>query len=363
VQRWAQSYDRAPGDAIRIQSDIATKVAQALSVELGQANRAALGLGGTANSAAQDLLMRARQMRRDADGPEALRKSISLANEAIARDPTYADAYVAKADSLTALGSNYPASPADYVEQFRLAEIAAKSALKIAPKLGSAHISLAGIESNRLNFRSALQYTLRALALSPNDPIVLALAIPNIVYLGNSVDALRLADRLVELDPLSSRSYRWKAEALFSLRYYAEAITAGRKTLELAPDLRNAHVWIAYALILQSRHTEAAAELRAMPADEPFRLTAEGFIAARTKGPAEARKVIAHMRAVLGDVWSYQYAQVHAQSGDLDAAFAELEKALVAADPGLIYLRGDAFFDPIRNDPRYENLISGLGFP
>jgi serine/threonine-protein kinase len=362
VQRWGQSYDRAPGDAIKIQSDIASNVAQALSVTLGQATRAALKLGGTADSVAQDLILKARQLRREADGPETLRKSISFADGAIERDAHYADAYVAKADALTALGSNYPSSAADYVEQFQLGEIAAKKALEIAPKLGSAHISLAGIESNRLNFRTALQYTRRALALAQDDPFVLALAVPNIVYLEEEQEALRLADRLIAVDPLNSRSYRWKAEALFSLRHYHEAIVAGRKTLELAPDLRNAHLWIAYALIVLGRYGEAGTELSGLPGDDPFRLTAQGFIAARSHGRPAAQRHIAQMRQLLGDVWSYQYAQIHAQAGDNDAAFAELETALQASDPGLIYVKRDPFLDPIRKDARYATLVRKLAF-
>jgi serine/threonine-protein kinase len=363
VQRWAQTYDRAPGDAIRIQSDIAANVAQALSIALGQGARAALKLGGTADSVAQDLILKARQIRRDADDPDALRKSIALTNEAIGRDPNYADAYVAKGDALTALGSNYPSSAGDYAEQFRLAEAAAKRAIAIAPGLGPAYITLAGIESNRLNFRSALQLTRRALALAQDESFVLALAVPNIVYLGNGHQALRVADRVIALDPLNSRSYRWKTEALFSLRQYPAAIAAGRQTLKLAPDLRNAHLWIAYALIQLGRSSEAALELREIPEDDPFRLTAQGFIAARSGGPATAHQKIADMRRLLGDVWSYQYAQIHAQAGDRNAAFAELETAATAKDPGLIYVKMDPFLDPLRNDQRYIDLVKRLNFP
>jgi tetratricopeptide (TPR) repeat protein len=235
--------------------------------------------------------------------------------------------------------------------------------MEIAPKLGSAHITLAAIESNRLNFRGALQHTRRALELANDDSLVLALAVPNIVYLGDGQEALRLADRVVSLDPLNSRSYRWKTEALFSLRHYQEAIAAGRKTLELAPDLRNAHIWIAYALISLGRTKEAEAEVRAIPADDPFRLTGEAFISARYRGRGEAISKMAQMRALHGDVWSYQYAQIHAQAGDSDAAFAELEIAFKAKDPGLIYLRSDPFLDPVRKDLRYAALSERLSFP
>jgi hypothetical protein len=62
-------------------------------------------------------------------------------------------------------------------------------------------------------------------------------------------------------------------------------------------------------------------------------------------------------------VWSYQYAQIYAQGGDKDAAFLELDTALAAKDPGLIYAKTDPFLDPVRGDPRYAALIRRLNFP
>ena len=71
VERWAQSYDRAPGDTIKIQTDIAASVAEALSVALGMAARAALTLGGTSDSAAQDLFLKAEALRLQSDSEES----------------------------------------------------------------------------------------------------------------------------------------------------------------------------------------------------------------------------------------------------------------------------------------------------
>lgn len=70
ADRWSQDYDRSPGDSIEIQSDIAANVAQALSVALGQAGRAALKIGGTGNAQAQDLLLQATAAR-DRDDKES----------------------------------------------------------------------------------------------------------------------------------------------------------------------------------------------------------------------------------------------------------------------------------------------------
>ena len=65
MQRWEQTYDQAPADEIKIQTDIATNVAQSLSIALGQAGKAALTLGGTTDSAAQDLYLRAAALYRN----------------------------------------------------------------------------------------------------------------------------------------------------------------------------------------------------------------------------------------------------------------------------------------------------------
>jgi hypothetical protein len=69
------------------------------------------------------------------------------------------------------------------------------------------------------------------------------------------------------------------------------------------------------------------------------------------------------MRQLHGALGSYQYAEVYAQAGEKDRAFAELANALAAKDPGLASLRVDPFLDPIRTDPRYPPLVRALDFP
>jgi len=72
---------------------------------------------------------------------------------------------------------------------------------------------------------------------------------------------------------------------------------------------------------------------------------------------------MAKIRTASGDSSSYQYAQINAQLGNIDGAFAALNKAVEALDPGLIYLKRDPFLDPIRKDPRYLALLTRLDFP
>lgn len=361
VERWAQSYDRAPGDAIKIQTDIAESVARALSIALGQKGRAALTLGGTADSVAQDLVLQARKLRVETTSAEALRRSIHLSETAIARDPDYAEAYFEKAAELHNLGASFASSPSELASMLADAKAAANRALAIEPKLGSALAVLALIDVSLQNFASTIDHLQQALALTPDNPDVLAYATNSLPWLGRGQEALRLADHFIALDPLNSEAYRRKAEVLHVLRQYPQSVEAGRRASELAPKAQR--IWIGYSLLLMGRPQEALAEFSKMPTDDPFRLTGEALVAARIGDRGGAELLISQTKQLFGAAMSYQYAQICAQLGQKTQALAELDNALAARDVGLYYLKLDPFMDPIRGDPHYAAVVRKLNFP
>lgn len=363
VERWAQSYDRAPGDAIKIQTDIAANVARALSIALGQEGRAALTLGGTTDSLAQDLVFRARERRVTASSPEQFDQALKLIDRAIARDPSYADAHVQRSMTLTTIAENYPTDAAHVARQLVQAEAAARRAAEIAPLLGAAHVALARIAYNRLDIVGLLQQTEKALALSPDDPDVLLDAATTMATLGRGVEGLRIADRLIALDGLNARAYARKSLVMFLLRRYPEAIEAVRQANSIAPGNSARFATAADSWLLLGQPEKAMAEYAKMPGDDYLRLTGEAIAAARARDRISAERRMALLRATYGASTSYQFAAIHAQLGDKDRAFAELNNALMLKDPGLVGLKTDAFLDPIRDDPRYATLVRKLGFP
>jgi tetratricopeptide (TPR) repeat protein len=363
VEHWAQSYDRAPGDEIKIQTDIAESVASALSVALGQAGRAALTLGGTADSAAQDLILQGRKLIRQSSSADTLRKTVALADAAIARDPSYADAYVEKANALDLFGSNFATSPAEVSDLFSQAEAAANKAVALAPSFGPGHAALSSIAADRLDFSTSLREAHKALALSPNDAGVLLALSQTIGWLGTLAEGLQLANRGIALDPLNPRFYAVKSETLVYLRRYSEAVDAGRKALALAPEYRNAPVFLGDALLLLGRSAQAKAEYQSIGADNPVQSLRLTLLAARIGDRGRAEQLILQNKKQIGAAGSFQYGEVCAQLGDKNRAFAELDNAVTAKDPGLENLKVDPFLDPIRNDPRYAALLRRLNFP
>ena len=85
-EKWSSNYDRSPGDAIKIQTDIAENVARALSVALGSATRAALTVGGTTNADAQNLALQANELANHGS-KKAYQRAIELIDAALALDP------------------------------------------------------------------------------------------------------------------------------------------------------------------------------------------------------------------------------------------------------------------------------------
>jgi len=69
------------------------------------------------------------------------------------------------------------------------------------------------------------------------------------------------------------------------------------------------------------------------------------------------------MKQTGGDAAAYQFAEIHAQWGERDAALDWLEKAMRLRDPGLIYLKTDPLLDPLRHEPRFQAVERELQFP
>lgn len=359
VERWTQSYQRPPGDEIAIQTDIAANVAQALDIILSQGDLEALNRGGTTDSLAQDYVLQARQLRRSVAWNENLQKCLSLVASAIARDPDYAMAHSEKSTLLIILAMQAPTFER-MTAIIAEADRAADRALAIAPTMGVAHLAKFGVEQARLNFTAALDHLRRALALSPDDADILNFSPQVLMQLGKEEEALRLADRAIAIDPLNAEAYWNKGVVKFFLREYSQTLQAAQKALEIAPENPGPYGGIGTVLWLQGQTREALSAFHRLSADDPMRLWGEALVAIRTGDTASAESLAAELGR---RTFLYQQAQLQAQLGQKQEAFATLAEALVRRDPSLIALKVDPIIDPLRDDRRYVALLRTLNFP
>jgi tetratricopeptide (TPR) repeat protein len=127
------------------------------------------------------------------------------------------------------------------------------------------------------------------------------------------------------------------------------------------PRLPGTHGAIADALLMQGKLDAARAEYLQEPLEDR-RLAGLAIVEGRLGDGAAARQAMGDLVAHHGDRSLYQQAQVLAQWGELDAAVEALQRALQVGDSGLIYSRNDPFLDPLRDDPRFAQLLKAIGF-
>ena len=363
AQRWAETYDRPPGDALAVQTDIAEKVSAALSIQLGQAERDALRAGGTRNAAAHDLYLKARALVRSDQSQPALRRAIGLLDAAVALDPRFSNAYAMKAIYVADDTGTFANDAAAFASGYAQAEAAARQAIAITPKLSLGYAALGEVAQARLDAVTGLTMFERALAYAPREIEALGGYARLLGDIGRTDESLKLSEEILKLDPLDPGAYGFRALMLIYARRYAEAISAARRSLQFSPKRYIARSRVGDALVLLGRPKEALAEYAQMPTGDPWRLLGEAIAFYKVGDRAASDRAFSELVARYGDAFSYQQADIHAQRGEHDRAFAALRRALEVRDPGLMAIRADRFLDPIRSDPRLAAVERALRLP
>jgi serine/threonine-protein kinase len=362
LERWSQNYDRLPGDAIKIQTDIAENVARALSIALGASAGSSLIVGGTQNAAAQNLALKADEAfeqytKEDAD------RAVRLLDDAIRLDPNYAGAYTRRAFYTIRRGNAFSTSGEEFARSRAEALPYAQKALSLAPNFSYAHAAMGAVHQGNFNIAAASAEFRRAVELAPGDADLLRGYSFFLSQLGNQAESLRLAQKALELDPLNEDSYENWVGALFDARRYDEALRFAEDTRRKSPELFDDDSLLGMCLLMLGRLRQAQEKFALGRADSWQRLTSEALVLARSGDRAGAERKIQRMQSLVGDAASYQYAQIYADLGDTAKALAALEHAWAVRDPGLFNIRVDALMDPLRKEPRFEALVKKMNFP
>lgn len=295
-----------------------------------------------------------------------LRRAIEYFNEAIARDPNYAQPYSGLADCYVLMEGLSPTIlPPD--EAYPKAKEAAMKALQIDDQSAEAHASLGRIKLNydwdwpgaEKEFRLAIQ-------IDPDYPTAHQWYSVYLAYLGRHTEAIAEARRAYALDPLSLATSRDLATAYYRARQYDQAIAQCQKMLDLDPQayvrLRDVLEHVYEQL---GRYDEAVAErVKAWTvlgqAEKAAALRA-AYDKSGWKGYLQMTADSLIERAMLGKVGSINMAKVYARSGDKDRTFEWLEKAYAERSSGIIAIKSDPAFDWLHADPRFQNLLRRIG--
>jgi TolB-like protein/DNA-binding winged helix-turn-helix (wHTH) protein/Tfp pilus assembly protein PilF len=359
---WSQTYDRDLGDILKLQTDIANAVANALKVTLVGNFSSKVELGGTHNPAAFDAYLRGVQALRAANDAKDVQSGIAAYTEAIRLDPKYALAFAVRSRAYANYAATFATGAAIH-DYFDKAQADADEAVRLSPELAEGQLALGlFFEVGALDFNQARDAYERALALAPGNAAVLRLSGIFLVSMGQFNEGISATQRAMALDPLNLRSHHLLGMGLYYTRRYREAIQAYADTIALDPELGEVYGLrgLAYYGLQDLKNARASCEARP---DQWESQQCLAVVLDKLGRHAEAEAVLTRYRAKWGDAAAYQYAAIYAQWGDGAKALEWLATAMRLRDPGLQYLKTDPLMDPLRQEPRFQAIERALKFP
>jgi serine/threonine protein kinase/tetratricopeptide (TPR) repeat protein len=367
-QLWGEQYKRTLADITSVQQEIATAISENLRVRLTSEEKTRLVKSSQPKPEAYQLYLRGRYLSNQSTA-EGLRKGIEYFQQAIDRDPGYAMAYVGLADSYNWLGAglNYE-SPSETLPK---AKAAAMKALGLDKTLGEAHAALAYAEwfydwdwsTAQREFKSAIE-------LSPSSAITYqryAECLFTKTRFDEGIDEMKRAQ---ELDPISTYSLGGLAHVYLLMRRYDESIPHFQKALDLYPNAAFIRAQLAWSYAMKRMYPEALAEYdkiaesdKAVAPENQLVADGLGWVYAVAGRRADALKIAKEVEELSSRSYVdfYQLATIYAGLGAKDEAFRLLEKGFQQRSAGMLYLRIDPFWDNVRSDPRYTDLLRRVG--
>lgn len=361
---WSKSFERNSRDVLALQDELASAIAREIHVRLTPAEQSRLTRAPSVNPEAYDAYLKGRYFfNRPSD--ENLKKAITLFEEAVGLDATYAPAFSGLSDAY--LWAGYNEGVLTGSEARPKAKAAAEKAIALDDNSAEAHASLATFKlfyeydwaSSEAEFR-------RAFALNPNyafahDQFGIGLA-----FQGRFDEAIAEGKRAAELDPLSPQI---PLDASIAFAFHGDYEAAKRLTkraADLDPTYFFAPFEDGWIDIQAGKVQDAIPELRKAKAMEsPAFVTAwlayaYGASGDRARAMAEAEDL--KKRSLRGVVTPFNLALVSLGLGDRARALDYLEQAYAADSQWLGWLKNDRTFDPLRSEPRFVALMKKLRF-
>lgn len=362
---WADSYERDARDVLALQNDVARDIAGEVAVKLRPAQQEHLWRTPRVIPEAHEAYLKGLF---DASKltPEGLQSGIAHFDDAIKLDADYAPAYAGKAEAYSWAGGLGIMPAADVFPKVR---VAANRALELDDTLSKAHHSLAWVNYELdWNFKAAEAQFKRALELSPNDVTAHLWYGMFLAQRGRTDESVAEMKRAQQLDPLSLIVNALACTPLLESRQYDAAIEGAQRVLIMDPANGVAHwmLLVAYErkgdLPKAIDEIEKQAVLWGRSPENAAKETSPLRKAYATSGEQGYWRTRLHSVGSDPHADPYYLATLEARVGNKDRALDLLEKSYAAHSDNFLYdVRGEPAFDPVRTDPRFKNLLRGIG--
>lgn len=360
---WSKRYERDLRNVIALQHEIASDIAREVRISLRPQEQAHLARAREVIPAVHEAYLRGRFHLQNGS-KASIYRALDYFQQAIEKDVEYAPAYAGVADAYTAMRSTY-AAPSEVMPK---AKTAALKAVALDQTLPEAHVSLGGVLMfYDYDWPNAEREFQRALDIRPSyaeahDYYAMFL-VANRRFQASVDEILRAR----QLDPVSGLIAADAAWVFYLKRDYDQMMEQAKAAVELAPDYWLGHLQLGLAYEKKADFTRALQELeeaRRMDDNSAILEMLAGAYAAAGR-PDEARKITEEMveRSTKRYICAYEVATTYAGLKDRESAFLWLRKSLDERADCSPWIAADPKLDPLRTDPRFQDLLRRLGLP
>jgi TolB-like protein/DNA-binding winged helix-turn-helix (wHTH) protein/Flp pilus assembly protein TadD len=360
---WAQSYEGDVRQTLALQRQVARAIAEEIQIELTSHERDVLKSVKAVNPDAYEAYLKGRYFWNKRT-PDSMKKAIEYFNQAVEKDPNYAQAYAGLTDSY-ALAGDWKYGVLAPKEAYPKAKAAATRAIALDSTLGAAHISLAYcLDGFDWDFASAGREFKKGIELSPGYATGYEWYGWHLASLGQNGEAIAQVEKAANLDPLSLIISSDLAEELLVAHRYDEAVNESQKTINMDHFFAPAHYVSGEAFVQKHMYDRAIAELQKATelSEGSTAFNANLAYAYAVSGRRnEALKILNDLKnqSQHGFSNASQIALVYVGLDQKDQAMAWLEKAFEDRFSPWVLMR--PAFDPLRSDARFQDLIRRIG--
>jgi pentatricopeptide repeat protein len=359
---WADEYDGELGDVLTLESEVAQSIARKVEVKVTGEERARLVAAHHVSPEVYESYLKAEQEFSNSSSRAEFEQSIAYFEETIGKDANFAPAYVGLANAYERLGSVPVGGPPKETHPKMMS--AARKAIELDPDLAAPHVLLAAVYQKQWQWSDAEAEFKRALELNSNDAGAYVGYAKWLMCQGRMDEALAWAQRARDLDPLGAAGDLLgtpgitKGWILFHARRYDEAI---RELRSDEPD----HRYLGMALVANGQPDEAITVLeKALGTDRnPAAMGVLVRAYAHAGRREEALRLLDELKRRQRTTYVSSAAFVNAYLGldDNEQALAWLERAYQEQSNILQLIKVHPYFDPLRGDPRFVDLVHRVG--
>lgn len=360
VHLWAETYDRSVGETLILQTDVAAHIARSLAMELVPDQVEVLGRATARRTEAYQAYLKGRYHwnRGSVDGTAT---ALSFYERALEIDPDFAAAHASLARARVALANHARQPGRGPLQQARAAAL---RAIELDPGVSDAHVALAEVRRTlEWDWRLAEDEYRTAIALSPSCESAHRFFGSFLASMARFGEAKAEADRAADVDPLCLVVATGAAWVRYMAGEFDGAIDRCRHVLDMDPDFQLARRILGAALIGAGQPQQAVKELESTAESDNISLAWLAHAKALAGAREDAAALVDRLDAVAGSSYvpGYHLALAHTGVGNRDRAFELLRRAGDERDPSLVNVAVEPRFEPLRQDPKYASLLTGLG--